>query len=93
MARLARRDVVDPTKSQILHCTQRCVRGAFLCGKDSVTGKSFEHRRVLRINVKASSGRVAFVVKFFSITDIGGPFGGRRLGASIVVCPRSPFSG
>jgi hypothetical protein len=45
MARLARRDAVDPTKSQILHCTQRCVRGAFLCGKDSLSSKSFEHRR------------------------------------------------
>jgi hypothetical protein len=45
MARLARRDVLDPAKIQILHCTQRCVRGAFLCGKDLVSGKSFEHRR------------------------------------------------
>ena len=45
MARLARRDVVDPAKIQILHCTQRCVRSAFLCGIDLVTGQSFEHRR------------------------------------------------
>jgi len=45
MARLARRDVVDPAKVQILHCIQRCVRRAFLCGDDPVTGQSFEHRR------------------------------------------------
>lgn len=45
MARLARRDVVDPAKSQILHCNQRCVRGAFLCGMDSLSGKCYEHRR------------------------------------------------
>ena len=45
MARLARRDVVDPAQVQIMHCTQRCVRRAFLCGNDPYTGKSFEHRR------------------------------------------------
>lgn len=45
MPRLARYAVLDPGEIQVLHCVQRCVRRAFLCGDDPFSGKSFEHRR------------------------------------------------
>ena len=45
MARLARSEYVDPKEIQILHCYQKCVRGAFLCGDDERSGRCFEHRR------------------------------------------------
>lgn len=45
MPRQARGEVIDPDVVQILHCVQRCVRKAWLCGTDPVTGQCFEHRR------------------------------------------------
>jgi len=45
MPRLARGEVLDPSEVQVVHCVQRCVRRAFLCGRDDVTGQDYEHRR------------------------------------------------
>jgi hypothetical protein len=45
MARLARREVIDPSEVQVVHVLSRCVRRAFLCGEDPVSGGSYEHRR------------------------------------------------
>ncbi len=45
MGRQARGEYLDPQTIQIVHAVQRCVRQAFLCGNDRLTGKSREHRR------------------------------------------------
>ncbi|MGY0216269.1 transposase [Endozoicomonadaceae bacterium StTr2] len=41
----ARRALIDPETTPYYHCMARCVRKAFLCGEDHLTGKNYEHRR------------------------------------------------
>jgi REP element-mobilizing transposase RayT len=41
----ARSILIPKGSAGTFHCVSRCVRRAYLCGEDRLTGRSFEHRR------------------------------------------------
>ena len=68
MARVNRREVLADEEIQVVHCVNRCVRRAFLCGVDPLTGMSYEHRRQwIRRRIEFLAGQFGIDVMGFSV--------------------------
>ncbi len=68
MPAYARCQIVEPAAVGIYHCINRCVRRAFLCGQDPLTGRSFEHRRTwIRQRLETLAGLFAVDVLGFTV--------------------------
>ncbi|MCA9260978.1 MAG: hypothetical protein KDA61_17305 [Planctomycetales bacterium] len=46
MPSCARSEIIDPQVVGVYHCWSRCVRRAFLCGKDPISHKDYSYRRI-----------------------------------------------
>lgn len=58
---LARKYLISPEDTPYYHIMARCVRRAFLCGKDKYSGNCYEHRR------KPIVERIKFLASAFNI--------------------------
>jgi hypothetical protein len=58
---LPRSQYVQDGQEGFFHCFNRCVRRAFLCGSDSVTGRDFSHRKEWLVE------RLQFLANIFAI--------------------------
>ena len=60
-----RATLVSPADTPYYHCIGRCVRRAFLCGTDVLTGRNFDHRKVLIL------ARLSLLAEVFAIDLCG----------------------
>ena len=49
LARTNRRDVLASGEIQVVHCINRCVRRAYLCGQDPLTGTEKDNGAIRRL--------------------------------------------
>lgn len=56
-----RKSLISLSATPYYHCVSRCVRRAYLCGSDAVTGQSYEHRR------QWVEDRLLFLARVFAI--------------------------
>jgi len=54
----ARHQSIDLESTPFYHMVSRCVRRAFLCGEDPLTGKNFDHRKEWLVDRIKSLGEI-----------------------------------
>ena len=80
MARQNRSEIFDPNEVSVMHCINRAVRRAMLCGVDKFSGKSYEHRR------DWNKERLIYLAKFNGIDVLGYAIMGNHL--HCILCNR-----
>ena len=66
----ARREIVAEGEVGVYHCMARCVRRAFLCGKDQLSGQNYSHRKEwVRTGLERLAGSFAIDISGFAIMD------------------------
>ncbi len=75
MSRNRRSITIDPSTVQLIHVWNRCVRRAFLCGLDLVSGRNFDHRRDWSLEHLASK----FAIE--PVSQLASRFGGVSVAA------------
>jgi len=64
----AREQQIHLSETSYYHCVARCVRRAFLCGKDSASGQDFSHRKQWIVDkIKELSGIYALDVCAYAV--------------------------
>ncbi len=64
----ARSALIDPSSTSYYHCMARCVRRAFLCGEDQLTGNNYEHRKYWVVErLKALANIFAIEVSAYAV--------------------------
>lgn len=81
-----RAHLIDPERPGFYHLVTRCVRRAWLCGRDPLTGRSFEHRR------HWLEDRIHFLSQLFCTTLYGHSVMSNHCHIVVRVDPKGPWN-